>query len=468
MIKTRLTDIQLAYLVGRSTSLYLGGNSTHGYVEFQGSAEPEGIEKAVNQLIRRHPMLRTVINEDGTQEVLDSPPAFKVSFEDISQLSETAQNKKIEDYREKYSGRIFECGKFPMFAIHAFRLGDEIVRYCFDSDLMIMDRSSFEIFFNELELIYNGMEDSLPELKNDFFTYVNLREEMKLKNAQADEEFFTEFAENFPVSAGIPECRSPKFSNMPFTYTEGCINGEKWQSIKDELARRHIIPTVYLMVCYAKTLAKWSGEQRAAVNVTSALRTIGGRAFSGVIGDFTELVIAVADFSGGKDIYTVCKQVRKDLRRSMSHYAGGGIRLLRRISELHGIENGAPCPYAFTSSIDENGSKLKENILGRTVYQISQTPQVRLDCQVYEDSEKLYIRFDYPLGVNDGAAVAQMHEFMLEYAENGFADYPAKLQREYNQTDWETENVTIQQLFARQAAAHPDRTAVLCNGERFT
>ncbi|MCR4639220.1 non-ribosomal peptide synthetase [Ruminococcus sp.] len=467
MDKTRLTDVQLAYLVGRSSALHLGGNSTHGYVEFQGDASPDMIEDAINRLIIRHPMLRTIINDDGTQNVADESPRFIVSCDDISNLTESEQQERIFDYRKKYSGRVFECGKLPMFAVHAFKM-KKGVRYCFDADLMIMDRSSFEIFFNELEMVCSGNEDKLPALKEDFFSYALCREENKLKSAQADDEFFNEFIRDFPVNTVIPECKTPAFSGMKFTFIEDSISADKWQTIKNELAQRHIIPTVYLMVCYASALAKWSGENRVAVNVTSAMRNVGHRYFSGVIGDFTDLIIADVELAAGKDIYDVCRQVQRKLGQYMKHSSGGGIRLLRRISEIHNIEDGIPCPYAFTSSIDENGSKLKDNILGKTVYQISQTPQVRLDCQVYEDNEKLYIRFDYPERVNDDNAVREMHAFMLCLAESGSADYSALRQHEYNKTDWDIKCNTLQHLFSENASEHPERIAVICGNKSYT
>lgn len=468
MKKIKLTDVQLAYLVGRSKALYLGGNSTHGYIEFEGYAEIERVESAVNKLIKRHSMLRTVINEDGTQHEITELPKYIIEHDDLSMKSKEDQENFITEYRNRYSGRIFECGKFPMFCLHAFELGNNTVRYAFDVDLMIMDRSSFEIFFRELELIYLGKEEFLPMLNRTFEEYVLLRESFKSERLRDDETFYSDIIKDFPVPADIPVSRNPDFSGMKFSYIEKHIDRKKWLDIKNSLIDRRIIPTVFLMVCYGRALSEWTGEAYTAVNVTSALRNINGHVFSGVIGDFTELIIADIDFRTEKDIYKVCKEVQKKLLLYMKHTAGGGIKLLRRIGEANGGNTNVVYPYAFTSSIDENGSELRSNILGQSVYQISQTPQVKLDCQVYEDNNELYIRFDYPENVNDAESVAEMHQYMIDLIMNQNAVYKAEKQHKYNMTSWKEHNVVIQQLFRKQAERMKDKIAVICGEEIWT
>ncbi len=66
-----LTDVQAAYLVGRSDAYDYGGVGCHGYVELDGPPlDPQRLERAWHQLIQRHPMLRAVIAQAGHQQVL--------------------------------------------------------------------------------------------------------------------------------------------------------------------------------------------------------------------------------------------------------------------------------------------------------------------------------------------------------------------------------------------------------------
>ena len=66
-----LTDIQLAYWLGRTSGFALGG-ACHVYWEFTAGPErdPNRLEAALNRLIGLHDMLRAVVQPDGTQRVL--------------------------------------------------------------------------------------------------------------------------------------------------------------------------------------------------------------------------------------------------------------------------------------------------------------------------------------------------------------------------------------------------------------
>src|SRR5215469_7387354 len=61
-----LTDIQHAYWVGRSPAVELGGNSTHGYMEFDATdLDIARLNGGLNKVIQRHDMLRAIIGHDG-------------------------------------------------------------------------------------------------------------------------------------------------------------------------------------------------------------------------------------------------------------------------------------------------------------------------------------------------------------------------------------------------------------------
>ena len=104
--KLPLTDVQFAYMFGRNSSIYLGGISTHFYVEFDTKLEPKRFEKALNKVIQRQEMLRAYICKDGTQVILDEVPYYVVEYRDLCKLSEEEKTKELTSYREKTSNRM--------------------------------------------------------------------------------------------------------------------------------------------------------------------------------------------------------------------------------------------------------------------------------------------------------------------------------------------------------------------------
>ncbi|WP_394290341.1 phosphopantetheine-binding protein, partial [Fusobacterium necrophorum] len=110
-----LTDVQLAYLMGRNKDFELGGISTHGYYEIETKLEIKKLEESLNQVIVHQPMLRAVFTKEGTQKILKNVPKYIINIEDISHLSEVEQKERIRLERERMSHYIFDPTKWPLF-----------------------------------------------------------------------------------------------------------------------------------------------------------------------------------------------------------------------------------------------------------------------------------------------------------------------------------------------------------------
>lgn len=97
-----LTDIQMAYLVGRNAALKSGGISTHMYTEVKTELDLSKFNIALNKAILRHGMLRAVILKTGKQKILKNVPEYNIHVEDISNLKESDQLEKIIEKRKNY------------------------------------------------------------------------------------------------------------------------------------------------------------------------------------------------------------------------------------------------------------------------------------------------------------------------------------------------------------------------------
>lgn len=470
--KLLLTDIQFAYLVGRDSNMYLGGNATHGYMELEGNADPDRIEDALYKVMKRHEALRIVVGEDGTQTFKESFDKYHINRFDLTKMSDDEKNNFIQSYRNENTHKIYECGSFPMFGISAFKMKDDCWRYAFDLDLMVMDRSSTNIFFAELEAFYNGTENELPAMVDKFSDYVIDRSRFKRENEERDRKYWEDYfrVNGIPAAASIPEKGSGTMACRRFVTTEKMIPSDKWLSIKDMLWERHILPSMYLMTCYAKALSIWQNNPHTAINMTTSLRNIDKKIYHSCIGDFTELMIV--DFNFGKEgsIFDIAYAAQRKLSKNLKHNAFGGIKVISYLADMLNEDKIGFYPYGFTSAIDDSGSKYRSNIMGENIYQISQTPQIKLDCQVYEGSSGLIVRLDHPEGLYDENMISDLLDYMLSTAggvSDASVEYTAA-QFKYNKTDGYLPKTTIQAEFKTIAEKYPERTAVICKGQRLT
>ena len=69
-----LSDVQRSYFYGRSKGTFLGGISTHFYIECMTSLDKDKLEKALNSVIKEQPSLRSYITSDGCSAAWTKPP----------------------------------------------------------------------------------------------------------------------------------------------------------------------------------------------------------------------------------------------------------------------------------------------------------------------------------------------------------------------------------------------------------
>jgi len=168
----------------------------------------ERLEKALNQVIARHPMLHTVVLEDGTQYELEEYDAYTIRQYDITSYTEEEKTAFLAEQRERLSHYNYQAGTWPMFTFEAAKL-DETRRQIFVSiDLAIADAGSILILFNELYAYYSN-----PELEKEappvtFRQFVEYMEAVKKTGRyETDRQYWKN---QIPVLAKGPELPQKK------------------------------------------------------------------------------------------------------------------------------------------------------------------------------------------------------------------------------------------------------------------
>jgi yersiniabactin nonribosomal peptide synthetase len=470
--KFPLTNVQQAYLLGRNENLYLGGNSTHFYVEFQSQLHMGRFEKALNKEIRHQPMLRTVICEDGTQQLFEDVPEYKMEGIDLSALSEEEQQEYILKVRKSLSHRKFELGKWPMFSFSTIKLKDGLHRLIIDFDMMLVDGYSTEIIVDEILMYYDDENISVDETLPSFEDYITEKQKRREISYEVDKEFWEEKLENFPAGPELPvrefSGEGHSFAQKEFVLDEVC-----WTQIKKSLRKERVLPAMYLMTTYAKTMSLWSAQEYLTINMTLANRKLANETYYNMIGDFTEILPVDVDFRGGKDILTCSKQMQSKVKEYKKHNAYSGIDVMKNFSKKNDMDNKPPFPVVFTGMMFDV-AKSGWNRFGERVYQISQTPQVLIDNQITERNGSLIIRWDYAEKCFDESMIDKMFENFLETIRKGLSGLmitqglDLEMVDAYNRTEEEVELNTLQTLFSKQAKKTPQGTAVICGEQSIT
>src|ERR1700674_4480197 len=102
-----LTDLQQAYLIGRSEGIELGNISCHGYAEVDMEDwDRERFQSALQRVIDRHEMLRCIVLPEGLQQILSSTPPYEIKVIDLRKLDVAAAAARLESTRAQMSHKV--------------------------------------------------------------------------------------------------------------------------------------------------------------------------------------------------------------------------------------------------------------------------------------------------------------------------------------------------------------------------
>lgn len=477
-----LTNVQTAYLIGRDKDFEMGGVSAHAYAEIETSADIKRLEQSLQSVIKRHPMLRSIILPDGTQQVLEEVPEYEISVTDISHLNSNEQESFLEKETNEMSHRVFEPDKWPLFEFKAFRISTKLHLLCIGFDAIIADAASLQTMGKELMDYYHNPNLQLPELEFSFRDYVLAWEEFKQSETyKADRAYWLNKLDSFPLAPVLPLKQEPSAIEKPqFKRLSRVIGKEEWEGLKKESQKYGITPSALICTVYAKTLAFWSNQPHHAINLTVFNRYPFNKDVNSILGDFTSLILLEIDFQPDCSFWDSAKQVQKTLLESLEHRHYDGIEFIRELAKFHNMRTQAIMPVVFTSVLFNDGGNQVEGWqqLGKIKTGISQTSQVYLDNQASEEVDGLYIDWDYVDGLFDEDVITSMFEHYINILTNlvggqkSLKLLPPSGDRviieEYNLTDEEIPPATLHGMFIKQAATTPDNIAVISQDGQLT
>ncbi|MDY7095157.1 MAG: amino acid adenylation domain-containing protein [Acidobacteriota bacterium] len=408
-----LTEVQEAYWLGRQRLFDLGGVAAHGYNEIEvPELDLECFEGALRRVIARHDMLRMVVRSDGRQQILREVPDYRLRSYDLrSRSDEEAQAQRLE-LRAEMSHQVLDASTWPLFDIRACRLPDGRVRLHISFDIMVADLTGYQILMRDLGRFYADPSWDPPPLELSFRDYVVTHEEL----AQSDlfhrsMEYWRQRLPELQSPPELPLARDPSQLDAPrFERRFALLDRDAWSRLKERAAQARLSSSGLLIAAFSEILGRWSKDPRFTLTLTLFNPLPLHPQVFDIVGDFTSLALLSVNCASGETFAARARAVQRQLGRDLEHSQVGGVRVLRELARQRGMATAA-MPVVFTSSLVDRGPRDEaapagEGILGESVFSISQTPQVWLDHQVYEQNGSLHYNWDaveqlFPQGLLD-------------------------------------------------------------------
>ncbi|MGB7922080.1 MAG: condensation domain-containing protein, partial [Pyrinomonadaceae bacterium] len=395
-----LTDIQQAYWIGRGNSFALSNVACHVYVEFESAnLDPQRLEAAWQRLIERHEMLRAIVLPDGQQRILPEVPPYRIEVEDLRDEDQPSTAERLAATRDCMSHQMRSPDQWPLFEIRISLLSRSRIRLHISLDVLIVDGWSILLLFREWSQLYLNPDTQLPRLEISFRDYV-LAETAFHDSAtyQRAWEYWQTRLSTLAPAPELPFAQSPEAITQPrFIRRTAQLPAQAWARLKQRAAAAGLTPSTILCAAYAEVLARWSKSRRFTLNLTLFNRLPLHAQVNHLVGDFTSLTLLQIDHRAGSSFEERARDLQQQLWRDLDHRYVSGVSVLRELVRQRRDRHGAMMPVVFTSAIghwdgEQNTSPIAW--LGEMVYSVTQTPQVWLDNQVYEDAGTLVLNWD--------------------------------------------------------------------------
>lgn len=396
-----MTEMQLSYLLGRADDWLGAPVAPHYYTEVEvDGVTAEDLQHAVDEVVAVHPMLRARATADARQVVLaseDPSGRVLVRSHDLRGLDAADREAALGEIREIESHRVVDPMHEPCLRLAVSRIDDRTSRVHLGLDLLFCDATSAVILVDGLQAALRG--EAVPRPRRAFREWIaDLSAVRDGERRRAAEEHITARAATLPPPPRLPLI-APVDGPVRFRRREYRFAGAWWRPLRDAATCRRTTPTGLLLAALGAALGKASEAEDHTVVVTVFDRP---PAHDGVVGDYTTTVLAGLP-GGDRPLPEAARAIQQELWTDLEHAVGAhGVHGNHAMREV--ARRGLPSrfPVAFSSGIgssvgsdgvSRDAGRLLER-WGTVVHAVSQTPNVALDVQAFEDGEDLVVRWD--------------------------------------------------------------------------
>ncbi|WP_164002997.1 non-ribosomal peptide synthetase, partial [Pyxidicoccus caerfyrddinensis] len=457
-------------------------------VKLTGTLHVEALERAFEELVRRHESLRTTFQEQGGSPVqVISPKAHvRLRTEDLTVASAEERASEAARIFAEEAQRPFSLEHGPLLRTTLLKLSEQEHVLVLVMHHIVSDGWSMDVLVREAGALYEscsrGLSSPLPELPLQYADYaVWQREWLKDEVLYAQLAYWKHQLQGAPAVLELPTDK-PRPTVQTFA-GEGrgfLWPRELWESTKALAHGEGATPFMVLLAAFQTVLSRYSGQDDVCVGSPIANRT---RAETeGLIGFFVNTLVLRARLGGNPTFRQLVAQAREV---TLGAYAHQDVPFEKLVEELKPERHLNRSPLFQVMFILQNTPTTELRLSGLTLAGMdtdARTSKFDLTLALTELPQGLSVGVAYNRDLYHQDTVDRLvgHlRVLLEAAvrapDTRLAALPLtvdverqRLLVEWNDTHATFAPVTVQALFEAQAARTPDAEAVVAEDSRLT
>ncbi|MBT4836028.1 MAG: amino acid adenylation domain-containing protein [Methylococcales bacterium] len=461
--------------------------------------EIDALQKSFQEIVNRHPSLRTTYGAEKGEPVQKIQPQMSVFFtqEDVSDWSAT----EITDRLNRDATRPFDLLKGPLLRVSLLTQSDDLHYLLLSVHHVAIDLWSLMVVMDELQALYPAIKDNrdpnLPQLPFKYIDYVDWQDRtLKSEEGERLWQYWRKQlhachpALDLPTDHARPAIQTYKGAAEAFA-----LDDETTQKLKTLAQNQGCTLFMTLLATFQLLLHRYTGQEDILVGTPVAGRRRAG--LESLVGYFVDSVVLRSQLTQQVNFTDYLTLVRETVLGALSHQEYPFSSLVERFQPVRDpsrsplfqamfvlqrtpqTEDGDPAGFI----IGESGGTMK--LGGMAMESIALQQRVAmfdLMLTMAEGDDKICGSFQYNTDLFESSTIAIMaHHFQTLV--KAITDKPDQLVCdislmapgdkylllvEWNDTATQYDNAQcLHKMFESQVQKTPDSTALIFGGQRY-
>ena len=456
-------------------------------IRLQGAINIDALEKALNEIIKRHESLRTrFITVDGQPVQAIAPPdTFNLPVVDLRVFPQELREAEALQIATKEAKLLFDLTTSPLLRATLMQLGDFDYRLFLTFHHIITDGVSiYSVFLKELAALYEAFSTGrlsplapLPVQYADFAVWQRQWLTQEILESQLD--YWKQQLADLPVLQ-LPLDR-PRPKKGTFRGARQCLvlSFDLTQALKTLSQQEGVTLYMTLLAAFKTLLYRYTGQDDIVVGTFSANRN--RPELEGLIGCFLNTLVLRTDMSGTPSFRELLKRVRQVTLGAYAHEDLPFEKLVQTLQPERNLSQNPLFQVAFAPQ-----PPMPSLNSGWTINQLdiqTDTAKFDLSLDVEERPEGIIGRLEYNTDLFDANTISRMigHfqtllEAIVANPEQRVSELPLLTEAERQQllVEWNNtfaeypQDKCIHQLFEAWAQQQPDAVALVKENQQLT
>jgi Condensation domain len=294
-------------------------------VGLEGRLDLKVLERVINEVIRRHEVLRTRIEVDEGEpvQVIDQWEPWRSEVEDLRSLTHEERQEAVARVASEEAGAGFDLSRGPLLRMKVLKLGEEEHVLFYTTHHIVSDGWSMEVMMREVSVLYEAMsegkESPLPELEIQYADYAYWQRHYLREEVLEERLLFwkKQLAGKLSIVDLVPDYPRPLVPSYRGAAKSILLAAGLGESLKTLSRREGVTLFMVLLAAFKTLLYRCTAQEDIIVGVPAANRN---RAeIEPLIGFFVNMLPMRTDLSGNPRFNELLKRVKEAALGAYAH-----------------------------------------------------------------------------------------------------------------------------------------------------